>query len=86
MLPVSCYAFFCALTALGQTGLPDAVFDRIPFEQWLRESGDSHIRWSAEVVPATLSLHQRLGVTIAVRVDGAEFVREAFSFYAEHAL
>jgi hypothetical protein len=75
MLQVFRFALICALTAMGQTGLPDPVFDRIPFEQWLKEGGDSHIRWSAEVLPATLSLHQRLGVTIAVRVDGEEFVR-----------
>lgn len=67
------FAYSAALWA--QQGLPDPVFDRVPFEEWLKGSGDAHIRWSAEILPARLGAHQRLAVTLSVRVDGAEFVR-----------
>jgi len=61
--------------AFGQEGLRDPVFDRIPFEQWLKGDGDVHMRWSVEVSPTRLSVHQRLSVVLAVRVDGTEFVK-----------
>jgi hypothetical protein len=61
--------------AFGQQGLQDPVFDRIPFEQWLKGDGDAHMRWSVEVSPSRLSVYQRLSVVLAVRVDGAEFVK-----------
>jgi len=65
------------MSAFGQQGLPDPVFDRIPFEQWLKESGDSHMRWSAHILPSTLSVHQRLSVLLSVRIEGAEFVNRS---------
>jgi hypothetical protein len=68
-------ASLCAVTAFGQQGLPDPVFDRIPFEQWLKGDGDAHIRWTMEVLRSRLSVHQRLGVILSVRVDGTEFVK-----------
>jgi hypothetical protein len=63
--------------AFGQQGLEDPVFNRIPFEQWLKGDGDTHMRWTAEVSPGRLSVYQRLSVNFAVRVDGAEFVKRS---------
>jgi len=65
------------MAAFGQKGVPDPVFDRIPFEQWLRGGEDTRIRWSAEVLPAHLGVHQRLSVVLSVRVDGSEFVKRS---------
>jgi hypothetical protein len=64
-----------AAAAFGQQGLQDPVFNRIPFEQWLKEKGDTHMRWSADVTPSRLSVYQRLSVVLSVRVDGAEFLK-----------
>src|SRR5208282_4790165 len=66
-----------APAAFGQQGIPDPVFDRIPFEQWLAEGGDTHLRCSVEILHSRLSVHQRLGVLLSVRVDGAEFVKRS---------
>ncbi len=72
-------AYACSVAAwaqpLPQQGLPDPVFDHIPFDQWLKDSGDAHIKWSAEVLPSRLSVYQRVAVVLAVRIDGAEFVK-----------
>jgi hypothetical protein len=66
-----------AATAFGQQGQQDPVFDRIPFEQWLKGKGETHMRWSAEVTPSRLTVYQRLSVVLFVRVDGAEFVKRS---------
>jgi len=67
----------CAVAAFAQKGQQDAVFDRIPFDQWLKGGEDAHIRWSTDVVQARLSVHQRLSVILAVRVDGSELVKRS---------
>jgi hypothetical protein len=63
--------------AFGQQGLQDPVFDRIPFEQWLKGGGDAHMRWSVEVSPSRLSAYQRLSIVLVVRIDGTEFVKRS---------
>jgi hypothetical protein len=63
-----------ALAAFGQ-GLPDAAFDRIPFEQWLKGGGEGHIRWSMRSSPATLTIHQRMVVRFTIQVAGVEFIK-----------
>src|SRR5580698_2153122 len=68
-------AYACSIAAWAQQGLPDAVFDHIPFDQWLKDSGDAHLKWSAVALPSRLSVYQRLGVVLAVRIDGSEFVK-----------
>lgn len=72
-----CLPLVCALAAFGQKGLPDPVFDRIPFEQWLKGGEDTRIRWSAEVLPSRLSVNQRLSAVLTVRVEGSEFVKRS---------
>jgi hypothetical protein len=66
-----------AAGAFGQPGLQDPVFDRIPFEQWLKGNGETHMRWSAEVSPSRLTVYQRQAVVVLIRVDGAEFVKRS---------
>jgi hypothetical protein len=70
-------ALLCALAAFGQQGLPDPVFDRIPFEEWLKGGGDAHIRWSMQVFPYRLGVQQRLRVGLSARIDGEEFVKRS---------
>jgi hypothetical protein len=65
----------CAVAAFGQQGLPDPVFDRIPFDEWLKGDGDARIRWSLMTYPANLSVHQRMATVVSVRIEGAEFVK-----------
>lgn len=68
-------AYACSIAGWAQTGLPDPVFDHIPFDQWLQDGGEAHIKWSAAARPSRLSVNQRLGVVLAVRIDGSEFVK-----------
>ncbi len=75
MLRVSYLAFAYSVALMAQPGLPDPVFDRIPFEQWLKGGADANINWSAAVRPAMLGVHQRVGVVLSVHVDGNEFIK-----------
>jgi hypothetical protein len=69
--------YLCLIGATAAQGLPDAVFDRIPFDEWLKGGGDAHIRWSMDVSQSRLSVHQRLRMMLSVRIDGEEFVKRA---------
>jgi hypothetical protein len=53
----------------------DPAFDNVPFDQWLKNPGDAHIKWSLRVSPAHLTAHQRLSTLFSAGVDGAEFVK-----------
>jgi hypothetical protein len=79
MLRIFTLSFVYAALAFGQKGAPDPVFKTIPFERWVGEGGDARIRWSVEVFPTHLNVHQRLSGTISVRIDGAEFVKRTGS-------
>jgi hypothetical protein len=43
-----------------QRGALDPAFEKIPFDQWLRERDQARFRWTASVPRAELSFHQRL--------------------------
>jgi hypothetical protein len=60
---------------LAQPGSADPEFAKVPFEQWLTGAGQAQIKWTAHVLPPTLSNFQRLLAGIEVRVDGAELAR-----------
>ena len=60
---------------LAQRGSADPEFAKVPFEQWLSGAGQAQIKWTARILPATLSSFQRLLAGIEVRVDGAELAR-----------
>ena len=63
------------LAAFGQAGWPDPVFQKVPFDEWLKGGQDAHIQFTMRMTPARLSAHQRMAVTVGVGVDGGEFVK-----------
>ena len=79
------YRFFgltVALFLLGgtestsaQTGSLDPAFKTIPFDSWMDQGDQAHIRWTAHVLPVELSNHQRLQAKIDIQVDGNELAR-----------
>ena len=56
--------------------ITDSVFSAIPLERWAAEteSNPPKFRWTARVLPAELSNHQRLKAKVEIQVDGAELV------------
>lgn len=71
-------ALLAALTlssALGQSGRPDYAFNHVPFHEWLKHNDQTHLHWSADVAPVTLSPHQRLASRIRFEIDGAEVAK-----------
>jgi hypothetical protein len=72
---ISCL-FACAafpISAMG--GSRDPAFSQIPFEKWLSQGDQTHMRWSARVSDPELSVHQRLAARVVVQVDGAELAK-----------
>src|SRR5580698_8108066 len=75
------FPFLVALAASAlfaqttQDGLADPVFAQVPFNEWLSQTGQSHIHWMARVSEPELSAHQRLITEVHVEVDGAELAR-----------
>lgn len=69
------YLLAAALAAQGQNGHPDPVFDKIPFEEWLKGGGEGRIKWNLHANPPRLTVHQRLATVISVQIDGSEFVK-----------
>lgn len=58
-------------SAAAETGRRDPEFSRLPFGQWLSEGESAGIiGWSAEILPAEISTHQRLMLRVVIRVDG----------------
>lgn len=62
-----------ALSAEG--GSPDPAFASIPFDRWVEEGDQAHMHWTAHVMPAELSNHQRLLAKVELVVDGKEIAR-----------
>jgi hypothetical protein len=75
MLPLFALLSILTLAAFGQEGVPDPVFAKVPFDEWLKGRDDAHIRFTLRVLPPRLSVHQRMAVMVAVEVDGGEFVK-----------
>lgn len=63
------------MMAAGQSGLTDPEFDKIPFEDWVKDGQSAKIRWSMRVFPANLEEDQRLHALISAVVEGDEFVK-----------
>jgi hypothetical protein len=58
----------------GQSsGSLDPAFKSIPFDSWIDQGDQAHIRWTAHVLPVELSHHQRL----QAKVDAIQRQREA---------
>jgi len=80
MAPVTRFAPFLLLIALTafpaqQDGSADPVFSQIPFDRWISQGDQSHMRWSVRLSDPELSTHQRLVTEVSVQVDGAELAR-----------
>jgi hypothetical protein len=84
MAPVTRFATFLLLMALAaspplaqaqQEGFADPVFSQIPFDQWLSQGDQSHMRWTVRLSDPELSTHQRFITEVHVEVDGAELAR-----------
>ena len=58
-----------------QRGSLDPAFTKVPFDQWLQGGDEGQIRWTAHVVHAQLSIHQRLMARVVVQMDGAELAK-----------
>jgi len=61
--------------ARAQQGSQDPAFKNIPFDSWMDQGDQAHIRWTAHVLPVELSNHQRLQAKIDIQVDGNELAR-----------
>jgi hypothetical protein len=66
---------FAASTLVAQSDSPDPVFSTIPFDQWLSQGDQPHMRWNVRMSEPTLSAHQRLAEEIFVEVDGDELIK-----------
>jgi hypothetical protein len=60
---------------VAQGGSADPVFSQVPFDQWLSQADQSHMRWSVRISEPQLSTHQRLVSGIDIEVDGAELAK-----------
>jgi hypothetical protein len=62
--------------AAAETGHLDPEFSKLPFAQWLAEGErTSDISWSADILPAVISSHQRLMLRIVIRVAGSSLAQ-----------
>jgi hypothetical protein len=71
------FRYVLLLTILAAGGRADIAhadewFTRLPFQQWLSEGEHSDIPWRADVLPAEISLHQRLMLRVVIRLYGSE--------------
>jgi hypothetical protein len=64
-----------AESILAQSGSLDPAFKNIPFDTWIDQGDQAHIRWTARVLPVELSTHQRLQAKLDIQVDGNELAR-----------
>jgi hypothetical protein len=67
------YLSLWVAVAYGQEA--QRAFEKVPFDQWLKEREGARIHWSMRVIPARLTEHQRLGTALVVDIDGDEFVK-----------
>ncbi|HTA45904.1 MAG TPA: hypothetical protein VK789_25840 [Bryobacteraceae bacterium] len=83
--PVMRFAIFSAFWLAAASGLlaeggsPDPLFATIPFEQWLKQAGQSRIRWALHLSEPELSPHQRFAVELSVQLDRAELAKRQAS-------
>ena len=62
--------------AAAEAGRLDPEFSKLPFPQWLSEGERaSDISWSADILPAVISSHQRLMLRIVIRVAGGSLAK-----------
>lgn len=61
-----------AIPCPAEVAHADSWFGRLPFDKWLSEGERADIPWSAEILPAQLSPHQRLMLRVVIRLYGSE--------------
>ena len=61
-----------AIPCRAEVARGDLWFAKLPFEKWLSEGERADIPWSAEILPAQLSPHQRLMLRVVIRLYGSE--------------
>ncbi len=61
-----------ALPSCAGTAHPDPWFTKLSFAQWLSEGERHDIPWSADILPAEISPHQRLMLRVVIRLYGSE--------------
>ena len=72
--PLACIALLVAVStsiARAESGRRDPLFSELPVEQWLAEGERPSSDWSAEILPAEISTHQRLMLRVVIRVEGS---------------
>ena len=69
------YLSLLAALAYGQEA--QRAFEKVPFDQWLKEGEGARIHWSMRVIPAHLTEFQRFGTALVVEIDGDEFVKRS---------
>lgn len=62
--------FLFAIAA--RSGATDPAFASIPFDRWVEEGNQAHMRFSAKALPVELSNHQRLEARVEIVLDGKE--------------
>src|SRR5262249_5963123 len=70
-LAVSCSASPLA----GEEVATDKLFAESRFDQWTAESAKEQIPWKVHLLPARLSIHQRLEMAVEVLIPGGEVAR-----------
>jgi len=61
-----------AIPGRAEVGREDPWFTKLPFEKWLSEGERADIPWSADILPAEVSPHQRLMLRVVIRLYGRE--------------
>jgi hypothetical protein len=71
---LTCVTLFLgsAIPCRAEVGHGDPRFAELPFEKWLTEGERADIPWSADILPAELSPHQRLMLRVVIRLYGSE--------------
>jgi len=61
-----------AIHCRAEAGHPDPWFAKLPFDKWQSEGEHADLPWSADILPAEISTHQRLMLRVVVRLHGRE--------------
>ena len=56
-------------------GNRDPLLAEVPFDQWLNQPEQTHIRWTTSISEPGLSAHQRLTARLFAQVDGHELAK-----------
>ena len=62
--------------------MQDPDFPEVTFQEWLEQGPREELKWKEHIVPAQLSLHERLMVQIVVEIDGAELLKRCCEGHA----